>query len=129
MREYCNTLLNFHAQAGATSPLYLEPRILTWLLHKDSSIVDQLIQGLPLSDVADLAAWLGSEVGGSEDWKSAQVYYVLALQGDLAHFFQFVIKLVLSSQRGQVLSQSKPHISVIALRLRTGFLKGASPGP
>ena len=96
VREYCSILLHFHARAGAISPLWSEPRIVTWLLHKDSSIVDQLIQGLPLSDVADLAAWLGSEAGGSDDWKSAQVYYILALQGDLTHFVQFVIKLVLS---------------------------------
>ena len=48
---------------------------MSWLLHKDASIVDQLMQGLPVSDVAKLAAWLRSEAGGSDYWKAAQLYY------------------------------------------------------
>jgi hypothetical protein len=95
VREYCNTLLHFHAQAGATSPLHLEPRIVAWLLHKDSTIVDQLMQGLPSSDVANLAAWLGSEAGRSEDWKSAQVYYILALQGKVRQAHSLILILIL----------------------------------
>jgi hypothetical protein len=78
VREYCYTLLNFHVRAGVTSPLFTEPRIVAWLLHKDSSIVDQLIQGLALPDAAELASWLGSEAGGSDHWESAQIYSVLA---------------------------------------------------
>ena len=79
MCDYCYTLLNFHVRAGATSPLWLEPRIVSWLLHKDSSIVDQLIQGLPVSDVTQLAAWLESEAGAFDYWKAkaAQLHCIL----------------------------------------------------
>jgi hypothetical protein len=75
-------MLNFHVRAGATSPLWEEPqsRILKWLLHKDPSIVDQQIQGLAMSDIAELAAWLESEDGDFEHWKSAQLYFILAMQ-------------------------------------------------
>jgi hypothetical protein len=61
-------------------PLCEDADVLSWLMHSDDDIVDQMIQGLVVPDVVKLAAWLRSEAGGSDHWKAAQLFYILAMQ-------------------------------------------------
>ena len=79
VQNYLQKSLSFHVRLSVTVPLREDPAVLKWLLDSDLVVVDQVLAGLKISDVHDLAAWL--EDTQNDYWAAIKLCSALGIHG------------------------------------------------
>lgn len=77
VRTYASTMLTFHVKATVISPLCKDASVMSWLLHPNANIVEQVLQGVGAAACDDLAMWLRNTK--ADFWSAARLWYLLAM--------------------------------------------------